>query len=90
MLFGGDGREGELGKGFGDSDYGFQLSDCDGDGRASVGFELGGVDLFADGDEVGGELFGGFWGEAGCTATGFWLALEKREQWGRVRTICSS
>jgi hypothetical protein len=79
VLFGGDGGERELGEGFGDSD-----------GRASVGFELGGVDLFADRDEVGGELFGGFWGEAGCTAAGFWLALGKREQWERVRTICSS
>jgi len=31
-------------------------------GGAGVGTDFGGVDLATDGDEVGGELFGGFGG----------------------------
>lgn len=68
MGFGGDGGESEFGEGFGDADYGFELTNGDGDGRARLGCEFGGVDLSADGDEVGGQLFGGFGGEAGSTA----------------------
>lgn len=53
----GDGGEGQLGEGLGDADYGFELSDGDGDGAAGVALEFGLVDLFADLDEVGRELF---------------------------------
>lgn len=51
--FRGDGGEGEFGEGFGDADYGFELADGDGDAGAGVGGDLGGVDLAADGNEVG-------------------------------------
>ena len=67
--FGRDDRKGELGEGFGDADDGFELADGDGDGGADVGAELGRVDLSPDGDEVGGELFGGFGGKAGGAAS---------------------
>ncbi len=74
MGFRGDGRERELGEGFGDADDGFELPNGDGDRGAGVGAEFGAVDLAADGDEVGGELFGGGGGEAGGAATGgVWL-----------------
>ena len=66
--FGGDGREGEFGKGFRDTDDGFELADSDGDRGAGVGGNFGGVDLAADGNEVGREFFGRFGGKAGCTA----------------------
>jgi len=66
--FGGDGREGDFGEGFGYADDGFELADGDGDGGAGVGREFSAVDLAADGDEVGGEFFGGFGGEAGGAA----------------------
>lgn len=69
MGLGGDGREGEFGEGFGDADDGFELADSDGDGGAGVGGEFGAVNLAADGDEVGGEFFGGFGGEAGGAAS---------------------
>jgi len=69
VLFGGDWGEGDFGEGFGDTDYGFELTDCDWDGGTGIGFEFGGVDLLADGDEVRGEFFGCFRGEAGCTAS---------------------
>lgn len=94
MGFGGDGGEGEFGEGLGDSDYGLELADCDGDGGARVGFKLGGVDLFADGDEVGGELFGGFGGEAGCAASGRCVNLLLFQEKGKgcmvVLTICNN
>lgn len=61
----GDGGEGHFGQGLGDADDGFELADGDGDGGAGVGFEFSGMDLFTDGDEVGGELFSCFGGEAG-------------------------
>jgi hypothetical protein len=71
VLLGRDGREGQFGEGLGDAHDGFQLAHGDGDGGARVGFELGCVDLFADGDEVGGEFFGGCVGEArGAPAVG--------------------
>ena len=54
MLFGGDWGEGNFGEGFGDTDYGFELTDCDWDGGAGIGFEFGCVDLLADGDKVRG------------------------------------
>ena len=63
MNFSCDGRERDFGEGFGDADYGFELADGDGDRGAGVGGQLGGVDLATDGDEVGGELFGGGGGE---------------------------
>lgn len=69
VAFRGDGGEGEFGEGLGDTDDGFELADGDGDGGAGVGVEFGAVDLFADRDEVGGELFGGFGGETGGAAT---------------------
>ena len=64
MLREGDGGEGELSEGFGDADDGFELADGDGDGGAGVRGEFGGVDLPPNGDKMGGELFGGFGGEA--------------------------
>lgn len=71
MGFEGYGGEGEFGEGFGDADDGFELADGDGDRGAGGGGEFGAVDLAADGDEVGGELFAGFGGEAGgATADG--------------------
>ena len=69
MLFCSNGLKGEFGEGLSDADDGFQLTDGDGDGGAGVGFQFAGVHLFADRDEVGGELFGGFGGEAGCAAS---------------------
>ena len=66
-----DDAEIELRERFGNPDYGFELPDCDWDRGAGVGGELGGVDLASDGDEVRGELFGGFGGEAWGTASGF-------------------
>lgn len=60
MGFRGDGAEGEFGEGFGDADYGFELADGDGDAGAGVGGDFGRVDLAADGDEVGRQLFAGF------------------------------
>ena len=65
MRFCCDGGEGEFSEGFGNTDYCFELTDCDGDAGADWGFEFGGVDLFADGDEMGGEFFGGGGGETG-------------------------
>jgi len=73
--FGGDGGEGQFGEGFGDADDGFELAHGDGDGGAGVGGEFGAVDLAADGDEVGGELFGGGGGEAGGAAAGLGLEV---------------
>lgn len=64
----GDGRQRKFGEGFGDADDGFELTDGDRDGGASVGVEFGGVDLFSDRDEMGRELFLGFGGEAGSAA----------------------
>lgn len=69
MLFCSDWGEREFGEGLGDTNYGFELTDGDGDGGARVGFEFGGVDLLSDGDEMRGELFGGFGGEAGGTTS---------------------
>ena len=88
-----DGAEGEFGEGFGDADYGFELADGDGDGGASRGGDFGGVDLSPDGDEVGGELFAGFGGEAGGTATvgGMLASVIGISQRGILdHTICSS
>ena len=70
MGFRGEDGEGEFGEGFGDADDGFELADCDGDAGARVGGDLGGVHLSADGNEVGGEFFAGFGGEAGRAASG--------------------
>ncbi len=75
MRFCGDGREGDFGKGLGDADDGFELADGDGDGGAGVGGDFGAVDLAADGDEVGGEFFGGFGGEAGGAASALGLDI---------------
>lgn len=47
-----DSREGEFGEGLSDTDDGFELTDRDGDGGASVSFNLGGMDLPSDGNEV--------------------------------------
>lgn len=69
VAFRGDGGKGEFGEGFGDTDDGFELADGDGDGGAGVGVEFGAVDLFADGDEMGGKLFGSFGRETGSAAT---------------------
>ena len=69
MVFGGYGGKGELGEGFGDADDGFELADGDGDAGARVCGDFGRVDLPADGDEVGRELFAGFGGEAGRAAS---------------------
>ena len=76
MGFVGCGLEGEFCEGFGDADDGFELADCDGDGGARVGGEFGGVDLPTDGDEVGGELFGGGGGETGGAASTFFSVCE--------------
>ena len=70
MGFRGDGGEGEFGEGFGDADDGFELADGDGDAGARVGGYFGRVHLPPDGDEVGGEFFAGFGGEAGRAASG--------------------
>ena len=69
MGFERDGAEGEFREGFRDADYGFELADCDGDGGAGRGGDFGRVDLPSDGDEVGGELFASFGGEARGAAT---------------------
>lgn len=54
MLFCGNWGEGDFGKGFGDTDDSFELTDCNGDRGAGIGFEFSGVDLLADRDEVRG------------------------------------
>lgn len=59
VCFGGNWREGEFGERFCNSDNGLELTDSDGDGGSCVGFNLGGVDLSSDGDEVRGQLLGG-------------------------------
>ena len=69
MGFEGDGGECEFGEGFGDADDGFELTDCDGDAGTGVGGDFGRMDLPADGDEVGRELFAGFGGETGRAAS---------------------
>ena len=69
MVFGGYGGKGEFGEGFGDADDGFELADGDRDAGAGVCGDFGRVDLPADGDEVGRELFAGFGGEAGRAAS---------------------
>ena len=63
------GREGEFGKGFGNSDDGFELANGDGDGGAGGGGNFSRAYLPTDGDEMRGELFTGFGGEAGRTAS---------------------
>lgn len=60
MRFKGDGREGEFGERFCDTDNSFELTDCDWDAGARVGADFCGMNLSTDGDEVGGELFAGF------------------------------
>jgi hypothetical protein len=54
VLFGGYWGEGDFGKGFGNTDYGFELTDCNWDRGTGISFEFGGTDLLADGDEVRG------------------------------------
>lgn len=65
----GDWREGELGQRFGDADDGFELTNCDGNGRAEVGCLLGLRNAVADRDEMRGKLLGGGRREARCAAT---------------------
>jgi hypothetical protein len=62
VLFCCDGRECEFGQGLRYTDDGFELANRDRNRGAGVGTDFGGVDLATDGDEVRGELFGGFWG----------------------------
>jgi hypothetical protein len=69
MLFCSNGREGQFGQRFGDTDNGFQLPNGDWNGGTSVGFEFRGVDLLADGDEMGREFLSGFRGKAWCTSS---------------------
>lgn len=69
MGFRGDVFEGDFGEGLGHADYGFELADGDGDGGAGVGGDFRGVHLAPNGDEMGGELFGGGGGEAGRAAS---------------------
>ena len=70
VLLRGDGGKGKLGERLGDAHNGFELTDGDGNRGARVSFEFGGVHLLADGDEVRGELLGGFGGETGGAAAG--------------------
>jgi len=70
MVLRDDGRKRDFGKGFGDTDDGFELADCDGDAGTFVGVLFDLVDLFADFDKVGGKLLRGFVVEA-RGATGF-------------------
>lgn len=86
MLLGGDGGEAQLGEGLGDADDGLELADCDGDGGAGVCFDFGGVDLFADGDEVGGEFFGGGFAEAGGATAGGGVSMVVGEIGEGVKT----
>lgn len=66
MGFAGDRLQLKLGKRLGDTDNGFQLTDSDRNGGASVGAKLRGVDLMANGHEVGRELLDGILGEPRC------------------------
>ena len=92
MVFRGDGGEGEFGEGFGDADDGFELANRDGDARAGVCGDFGRVDLSADGDEVGRELFAGFRREAGCAASEMHgeLYCSPRKAEEKFLTICNS
>ena len=80
MGFGCDGGEGEFGEGLGNPDDGFQLTNRDGDAGTGVGTDFRGVDLSADGDEVGRELFAGFGGEAGGAASVCWFSKDQRKR----------
>ena len=92
VVFRGDGREGEFGEGFGDADDGFELADGDGDAGAGVCGNFRRVDLPADGDEVGRELFAGFGREAGRAASGIYGELYCSLRKGEMEflTICNS
>ena len=57
-----DGRQSEFCEGLSDANDGFELTDCDGDGATHICIFLGERDAVANGDEVGGQLFGGFAG----------------------------
>lgn len=70
MGFCGDVGQSEFRERLGNTDDGFELADCDGDGGADVGAEFGGVHLATDGHKVGRELLGRFRGEARCAASG--------------------
>ena len=82
MGFGCNGGEGEFGERLRDADYGFELADGDGDAGACGGEHFGGVHLFADGDEVRGELFGGLGGEARCASSRA-MIVRTVVKWGR-------
>ena len=69
MFFRGVGGELQFGERFGDADDGFELADGERDGAAGAGGEFGVVERAAEGDEVGGEGFGGGWGEGGGAST---------------------
>ena len=69
MRFCYDRGESQLGQRLGYSDDGFELADRDGDAGPSGGEKFGCVDLFSDGDEIGGEFFGGGGGEAGSASS---------------------
>lgn len=58
-----DGREGELGERFCDTNDSFELTDGNRDTRAGVGFNLCSVDLSTDCDKVGGKLLSCFGAE---------------------------
>jgi hypothetical protein len=66
----GDRGKGQFGQGFGDADYGFQLPNCDGDGASGVAFNFILVYLFANLDEMAGELLGCFGAQTRRTAAG--------------------
>ena len=62
MLLRSNGLKREFGERLSDTNDGFELADRDRDGASSVAFEFSGVNLFANGDEVGGELLSSFGG----------------------------
>ena len=90
MGFCGYGGKGEFGEGLGNPDYGFQLTDCDGDARPGVGRDLRGVDLTADGDEVGRELFACFRGEARRAASKIYVQPYAKGEGREILTIYNS
>ena len=89
MLFRDSGGQRHFGERFANTDDSFELTDSDRDAGSfvSVLFDL--VHLTTDADEMGGEHFGGFVVETGCTAR--FRETDVRAHFiNRNLTLCSS
>lgn len=75
MLFCCDVGEGQFGERLADADDGFELTDRNGDRGSEIGSAFRLVNPASDGDEMGGELFGSFGGEARSAFSGWTVIL---------------